>query len=142
MTEVEVNGNAYLIGRIDAMKQLHVSRRVMPVLVAAGISIAEIGSAAQMSEAVLLRLADKALDVVSKMSDADFEYVVRAALGVVKRRPAGSQDPWAPVMNGSLFQFGDMDQRTIIQVSIASLRENMGGFFQPAPDTTSTPAGS
>lgn len=142
MTEVEVNGNAYQIGRIDAMRQLHVSRRVMPVLVAAGISIAELGAGAAPSDGWLMRVADKALDVVSRMSDEDFEYVVRTALSVVKRRPVGGEGPWAPVMNGRQFQFADMDQRVIVQVSLASLRENMGGFFPLGPDSTSTPAGS
>ena len=144
MGEIEIGGNAYQIGRIDAMRQLHVSRRVVPVLIAAGISIADVvkSGAGTEGDAWLMRVADKALDVVAKMSNEDVEYVVQTSLSVAKRRPVGGDGPWALVMNGKQFQFQDMDMRTMVQVTLAVLRENMGGFFPQAPDARRTPTGS
>ena len=144
MNVIELGGNAYEIGRIDAMRQLHVSRRVLPVLIAAGIGVAQLvqDPGKTVDDSWLMLVADGAMAVVARMSDEDVDYVVQHCLAVVKRRPVGSDLPWAPVMNGKMFQFQDMDMRVIVQVVVATLRENVGSFFPQQPDNESTLTGS
>lgn len=127
------------------MRQLHISRRVVPVLIAAGLGLSDTmkAGAGLAGEDWLMQVADKAMEVVARMSNEDVEYVVQTSLSVVRRRSADpGTDPWAPVMNGKAFQFHDMDMRVMVQITIAVLRENMGSFFPQAPAAGSTPIGS
>jgi hypothetical protein len=139
MDDTIINGNAYQIGKIDAMKQLHVSRRILPVLIAAGISISDLTTHGDVSqENWWMLVADKAIDVVAKMTDEDVDYVVFTCLAAVRRRPEGGDGQWARVMNGKQLQFQDLDMRSMVQLTMSVLRENMGGFFPQQADKTST----
>lgn len=132
---VEVGGFSYRIGRIDARKQFHVSRRLMPLLAGLG------GAAALKSQAGadgFKKFLVPISEVLSKMSDEDVDYVLDACLSVCQRLQPNGQG--APVMaRGGGMMFNDIDMGQMVQLSVHVIRENLSGFF-PAATAESPPA--
>lgn len=140
-TIIEFGGLQYRIGRLSAMRQLHVMRRVVPVLVASGISLQHVmedGKGLSGDEG-LLKVLGGGMGVVSKMSDEDVEYIVNSCMGCVQRFEANA---WAPVMLGNKCMFADIDMTAMVNISMAVLKENMAGFFSAAPAAKLTQTGS
>lgn len=140
-TEINVGADTFRIGRLDAMKQLHVARRLGPIMAGLGSSIMELlqqerpadaegeegGSAASMQkEAAMLALMAPIMDVVAEMPDETVDYIVRTCLSVVQRRQG---DKWAPMMRGTNFMFQDVDMTLLIRLTVEVVKENLGGFF-------------
>lgn len=116
---VEVGGQKYRIGRIDARKQFHVARRLAPLL--AGMSIVPDKSAD--FAAFLGPLSD----ALSAMPDKDVDYVLDICLGVCQRIQAN--DHPAPVMVRGGLMFEDIDMGQMIQLAVKAIQENLSGFF-------------
>lgn len=142
MNEIEVGGNTYRIGRIDAFKQFHIARRIAPALTAAGESVNElVGLGKSMSDDdSLFHVLAKVSEVMARMPDDDVNYVIHTCLGVASRRQ--QDERYANVMRGNQLMFQDLDMPSMIQVTLAVLRENMGGFFQMLPGGSSMLTGS
>lgn len=120
MSDIEINGNLYRIGHMDARKQFHVSRRLAPLL-------AGLGSALADKKSDLAATFQPIAEALSKMSNEDMDYVLDNCLAVVSRQQ-GNQ--FAPVMSrGGGMMFEDIDLPTMMQLAIAVIRENLGGFF-------------
>lgn len=119
--EIEVGGNTYLIGTIDARKQFHVARRIAPVLIALSSSLEGVASLDTME-----KMMSKAAEVVSKMPEDDVDYVLNACLTVARRK---SGDSWARVMTGTNLQFADMGMDEMLRITVETIKENLGGFF-------------
>lgn len=148
--EVEMGDHTYRVGRLDAMRQLHVVRRVAPILTKTGVSLAaatsgftlaKVGAAEdkdapQDESTLMITVMDAAMKVVAEMTDEDFEYVVKSCLSVVSRFDS---DKWVPVMTKQGFQYQDMDMPSIVRLVVEVLKENLGGFFLRPPVGTSTP---
>lgn len=119
---VEVGGQKYRIGRIDARKQFHVARRLAPLLAGmTGIPDRSAGFAAFLGPLT---------DALSGMSDQDVDYVLDACLGVCHRiQPNGHP---APVMTRSGMMFDDIDMGQMIQLAVQVIQQNIGGFFDGA----------
>jgi hypothetical protein len=132
---VEVGGFSYRIGRIDARKQFHVSRRLMPLLARLG------GAAALKSQAGadgFTKFLGPLSEVLSKMSDEDVDYVLDACLSVCQRIQPNGQG--APVMaRGGGMMFNDIDMGQMVQLTVHVIRENLSGFF-PGATAESPPA--
>ncbi|MBB3004360.1 hypothetical protein FHX57_006742 [Paraburkholderia tropica] len=120
---VEVGGQKYRIGRIDARKQFHVARRLAPLL--AGMS-----SVADKSAGFAAFLGPLT-DALSGMSDDDVDYVLDVCLGVCQRMQPNGQG--APVIaRGGGLMFEDIDMGQMIQLAVKVIQENLGGFFPGA----------
>jgi hypothetical protein len=116
---VEVGGQKYRIGRIDARKQFHVARRLAPLL-------AGMGSVPDKSAGFAAFLGPLT-DALSGMSDQDVDYVLDVCLGVCQRmQPNGHP---APVMVRGGLMFEDIDMGQMIQLAVKVIQENLGGFF-------------
>lgn len=125
--EIEVGGNMYQLGRLDAMKQFHVSRRLVPVLA----SFSELGEAFKakdgdesMNIAALLPLGE----AIAKLSDADAEYIIKTCLGVVKRLDKTS-DRYTALMVRDQFAYQDLSMVEMVRLTGEVVMENMGDFF-------------
>jgi hypothetical protein len=116
---VEVGGQKYRIGRIDARKQFHVARRLAPLLAGmSGVPDKSAGFAAFLGPLT---------DALSGMSDEDVDYVLDICLGVCQRlQPNGHP---APVMVRGGLMFEDIDMGQMIQLAVKVIQENLGGFF-------------
>jgi hypothetical protein len=163
--EIEIKGNRYSIGRLSAKQQLHVSRRIAPVIppmIPAFLKLGEnlrsqagqdgtsgvdralnlFGGDADGFSSALQPFAD----ALAAMTDADADYVIDNCLTVVQRQQASG---WARVvtMEGKQYMFADMDMEVILPLVVQVIVANLGPFIQglltslPSSPEPETPAG-
>ncbi|WP_427183528.1 phage tail assembly chaperone [Bordetella bronchialis] len=138
--ETTVKGQNYRSGRLSAMQQFHVARRVAPALTGLVSAFGAIkqdaaaGGAEQDAAAAREEFA-KAVgplaNAIAQMSDADAEYVLGTCLAVVSRQT----DPttWAPVWREGRLVFDDIDLSTMIQLAAKVIQDNLGNIFGALP---------
>lgn len=154
-----IGGIEYEIGKLPTMKQLQVGRRLAPLIAAAAPGIVELslheqsGEDAGNAEAtpkpkderaeidlmklVLTSAAVPTAEMLAKMPDQDFEYVVNECLAVCQRRQAKG---WARVYTNGVLMFADIEGGTVIALVRAVIEESLGSFFptrqpeSPAPN--------
>lgn len=115
---VEVGGQKYRIGRIDARKQFHVARRLAPLLAGIVPDKSAVGFAAFLGPLS---------HTLSGMSDEDVDYVLDICLGVCQRIQANGHP--APVMVRGGLMFEDIDMGQMIQLAVKVIQESLSGFF-------------
>ena len=147
--EIELNGAQYSIGRLTAKQQLHVSRRIAPVipamipaflklaakLKAAGGAEASTSSAEKAKRLLEADLSDlgEALqpfaDALAALNDADADYVFDNCLSAVQRR---QETGWARVVSleQKTMMFQDMDLGVILPLVVQVIVANLGPFIQ------------
>lgn len=132
-TIVTVEQNNYRIGKLPAMQQFHVLRRVAPILTSMGVSasqLAELGKE-NVGEDGLLSMMGAAASVVARMDDKEVEYVIYTCLAVVSREqvlPQGSK--YMNVLTGGRnLQFADITMDIMLRLTVEVLKENLSGFF-------------
>lgn len=128
MTTVDIGAATYRFGKLDAMQQFHIVRRLLPILASLGVSpdmLRELGG--KDNDLGMLAVMAPIMDMVAKMPDAEVNYILQSALSVVQRQQG---DNWAPVQNrtGQLM-FADIDMPGMIRLAIEALKRNLGGFF-------------
>lgn len=123
MTEIELGGNQYRVGKLDVFQQFHVARRIAPVLFTLGLSAADVKPDGGMIEAF-----GPVINVISKMSDEDSHYVLTTCLSVCSRQ---SGQGWAKVyqQNGGMM-FKDIDLHSMLQLAVAAIREDVENFMR------------
>ena len=129
MTETEVHGIKYRIGKMSAMQQFHVMRRISPLL-AKIVKASQDGHGEETFAQTLERIAEPLTVALAEMSDKDAEYVIKNCLRVVDR----AQSPliWAPVCVGEAIMFADLDAAALLNLTMLVVQENMSGFFGTA----------
>lgn len=126
--EIEVNGASYRVGKLDAVRQLHVARRVLPFMLQMGLSASMLKQILQggAGQEEMLKVIEPAIEALSKMSDDEVNYVIDATLRVVSRREdAGFAAVW---VQGAL-AYHDITLPVLLQLVQAVLKENLSGFF-------------
>lgn len=130
MIEIQLNGQTYRLGRLNAFQQLHVSRKVGPLIPALipaflaiskeGVSMDGIGRLAPMIQPFT--------DAFASMADADVEYVASVCLSVVQRQQGST---WAPVwsVQGKCLMFDDLDLGSVLPLVVRVITENLGPFI-------------
>jgi hypothetical protein len=126
--EFDHGGHTYRVGKLPAMRQFHVVRRLAPMLPnMAGLGLKPGASRPEDMIAVLEPLAR----AVAGMSDADAEYVIATCMSAVERKqPAGG---WARMESGGRLMFEDMDMVGMVFIVGQVLRHNLSGFFDALP---------
>ncbi|MDT6962909.1 hypothetical protein QTN24_15520 [Cupriavidus sp. SZY C1] len=147
--EIELNGAQYSIGRLTAKQQLHVSRRIAPVIppmIPAFLKLAEklkasgaeASDASGADKAKMLMAGDLSdlgeslqpfADALAAMNDADADYVIDNCLTAVQRQqPTG----WARVVSPEqkTLMFQDMDMAVILPLVVQVIVANLGPFIQ------------
>ncbi|GAC1042256.1 phage tail assembly chaperone [Rhizobium sp. No.120] len=126
MAEFPIKGFKYRSGTMDAMTQFHVVRRLGPVL----------GSLRGMLDNKLEDGLALIADAISKMSDADTEYVINACMAVVQREQAGGTG-WAPIWSTQAKRpmFDDIDMAVMIQIVIAVIGAAIVPFSAALPSS-------
>lgn len=120
MAEFEFNGHAYQLATIDAMTQMHIARRLMPVMGALGE-----GGIPGVFKAV------------GQMPDADFEYIIGKCLTGCMRK---NGDTWAKVWASGNLMFADIGPMGITRIAVETIKENMGDFFPALASVSGQPA--
>lgn len=130
---IEVNGNSYQVGKLPALTQLHVARRLMPCMAA----LAKVAPKAEEiptegdAENLMNEVIGSAGTALSKMPDEDVEYIIKTCLKVCYyKQPTG----WVPMVNvqGHITN-ADLQLGDLLGVTLAVIRENLGGFFTSGP---------
>lgn len=149
MSEDEFAGHRYRFGRLSAMDQFHVSRRLAPIITeASGIDFTALARllpapAPTMPEGDVpverpaapgggilgnLHLVQPLTDALSKLTDEQCEYVIGKCLAVVTRLDG---TVWAQVWSRSAgrLQYVDITMPTMMSLVVRVIIENLTGFF-------------
>lgn len=124
--EFEHKGVAYKVGKLDAMRQFHVVRRLAPFLAALAGSI----KPSQVGDD-MAGLLEPLAGLLGSMSDADAEYVLMACLSAAERKQAAGG--WAKVVAGEQLMFEDIDMAAMLHIAWQVLQHNLSGFFAGLP---------
>ena len=126
---VEIGGLEYRVEAMDAMSQFHVVRRVAPIMANVGMTLAELrkSAAEEGKEEFMFRVLSAGMDVVSKMTDADVDYVLFKCLSKARRRQ-GDTERYMQVATGNQLQFQDLQMQDMVRLSIEVMR--VSGIFR------------
>jgi hypothetical protein len=141
-TELTIGEHEYAVGKLDAMRQLHLTRRLLPILqtlIPAFIAYQANGENQDLSN--MSAALAPALEALSSMKDDDMEYVVGTCLSVVKRRGVGNAmfAVWDAREKKFVQQFEDTGLQEMLQLTWEVIGANLGSFMQgsglaiPAP---------
>lgn len=140
MEQITVSGHDYSIGRLSALDQFHVSRKIAPIIPNIMPIITEVakGDLGKTIEAIeqdggddfdleglgpLAQAITPLMEAFAQMPEDDVNYIVHKCLSVVKR---GS----AVVCRNNTIMFDDMDMGQIFPLVTAVIRINLGNFIQ------------
>lgn len=160
LLEFEVGGHAYRAARLDAFQQIHVARRLAPVLgsVAAGLApivrelIGALGQAGDNRSGVVIGLlasrAEQILaclptlgDALGRINDEDAEYILKTCLGVVQRKVEGGWNRVTAQNNGSIMpDFDDINGVVALLIARKVVEANLGNFMPALPSKSSSGA--
>lgn len=133
-----VNSIDYQFGKISALAQFHIVRRLAPMIgeiIPAVTAISKKGNLdpkdlANSEES--LKLLEPVISSISKLSDSDANYVIFELLKPVSRKVTNAGG-WAKVVNGEHFMYDDIDMPTMLRLCGFSLMHNLGGFISALP---------
>ena len=143
MLEFQVGQDHYRARRMTAFQQFHVARRLAPViseLLTTGSALAELAAAGTQEgeappEVDATKLIVPFADALSRVSDADCNYVLGACLAMVQRQQGGNGSGpavWSDVWNdrAKKIMFEDVDVLTpMMEIVVQVLQDNLTGFF-------------
>ena len=147
MSDVEIGDIKYRVSKMSVFDQAHVARKIAPVVFTLGKGYAQamgqFGSVigdkavngedpsetlvdptrvAQENEIMINALAPIA-DVLSRMEEADVDYVLKKCLAVVARH---NGQHYVPVMRSGSLMFDDIDLATLMQLTMEVVQDNLG----------------
>jgi hypothetical protein len=128
MSELKIGDHNYRIGRIDALKQFHITRRLGPALLVCGISMEMLRGGMKVQQEDLLAVVAPAIEIISKMAEDDVDYVLFACLAACSRQEG---DKWAPLTtsDGKKLMYSTLEMPELLQIVVATLRDNLGNFM-------------
>lgn len=138
---VTVFDQKYRIGRLNAITQFHVMRRLHGLAGSAGetfMSVQRMGGSAQIEKAIreksapdhnILEVISPILRAIGDMKDEDVNYIFDTCLGVVERRIPGDRG-WAKIMpNPGVIMFDDIEMSHMLVLTWKVLQANLSNFF-------------
>jgi len=120
MTEIDVGERHFRIGRLNAFDQLHVFRRVMPLLRPVAEELKR-NAKADMLDATMAMTG-----VLSEIPDERLNYVLYKCLAVTYLR---QESGYAAVVVNNTLMFQDLDMPALMRLTIAVITENFQDFF-------------
>jgi hypothetical protein len=122
-----VAGAEYSFSKLPVLQQAHILRRLTPLL----SDIAPVLKAGDKDNA--FDILGAAVGAISKLNDADFEYVFFGLLSAVSRKQTGGG--WAQVtpVGGKVMMFDDIDLPSALQLAGRALMHNLGNFSNVLP---------
>ena len=138
MEIIPIGGHDYSIGRLNALDQLHVSRKIAPIVPNIMPILTEVakGDLEKVIESIeadenaelgglepLAKALEPFMEAIAKIPEEDVNYVIYKCLSVVKRN--GSV-----VCRGESIMFDDLDMNHLLPLTVAVIRTNLGNFIQ------------
>ena len=136
--EITINDNHYRIGRMNAITQFNVLRRLTPCLTCLTslasndikLEFDENNNATNINgdlNAVLAPLGS----AIAALGDEDVAYIFNACLEIAERKQTGGT--WAPVRKNGVTMFDGLSLPTLLQLTYHVLRQDMADFFKELP---------
>lgn len=135
--EMTAKDRKYATGKLDPLTQVHLLRKIAPMMVAMGAAVrslpeAEILSATEDdSKAIALFGAASVplLEGFAKMPTEDVDYIVASCLAVCEVYNVGGI--YTPIREKTTgrFMFDDIDASTIMRLCFCVIKENLGPFL-------------
>lgn len=134
-TETEIEGKTFSIGRLNAFEQLHVFRRVMPIMKPVLLVLRAPGGASKLDMVMAMS------ETLANLPDEHLDYVLQKCLSVSRRKDG---DRFFPIMSGTTLMYQDMDMPTLLRLTWEVLMENFQPFFKgllagPSKDEAANP---
>lgn len=138
MEIIPIGGHDYAIGRLNALDQLHVSRKIAPIVPNIMPILTEVakGDLEKVIESIeadenaelgglepLAKALEPFMEAIARMPEDDVNYVIYKCLSVVKRNGA-------VVCRGESIMFDDLDMNHLLPLTVAVIRTNLGNFIQ------------
>lgn len=131
MKEVEIRGQRYRIGKLNAFKQMLIVKRLATVL---GPLQAIAGNFDQERPEMAL---DALGEAIGALPDESATFISQTCLSACKRKESGGG--WAPVFSDGQLMYEDTDLLTMLALTGHCLAVNLMPFFQGVPSLA--PAG-
>ncbi len=130
--EIDLNGNRYSIGKLNAKQQFHISRRIAPILptlIPVFVRLAGGNRVVSEDPGGLADVLQPLADGLAAMKDEDAEYVLDTCLQVVQRK---QEHGWAAVWSASQRtpMFQDIDLGVMLPLVMRVITVNLGPFMQ------------
>jgi len=137
MVEFTIGAIKYRTRPLDAFKQFHVSRRLIPVLgELAKLFTPRDGALPMVGKDDLPSAIVTVGGAISQMSDADSEYVLRTCMSVCDREIAGGVG-WGAVINpAGALMYEDIGMAGMMQIAFQVIQENLASFFAALPSSS------
>lgn len=125
MKEVEVLGKSYQVGKMSAMRQMLILKRIAPV--AGPMQAIAAGFDDKAPEGALRAVGD----AVAALPDEALEFITNSCLDVCRMKQTGGG--WAPVRKDGTLMFPDLDLLTVLSLAAHALIYNFRDFFCALP---------
>lgn len=139
-TNVTVNDQNYSVGKLNALTQFHVMRRLAPMMgaVSSAFQLDDIKQGLQGGDP--LKFLMPIVDQLALMPDEEANYIIFTCLGVVRRQtPTGEYTALLAPGSQSLM-FEDVDMSSMIRLVVEVLKWNLSGFFGGLGEVTASPS--
>lgn len=131
MTEFEINGNQYRIGKLSAFNQFHVSRKIAPILPTLIPVFVKLSKGGGLSGDLsgFAEVLEPFTEGIAAMSDEASEYVLNTCLSIVQRNNDGAWRPvWSQQHKACMFE--DIDLSVMINLAIRVIRDSLEPFIR------------
>lgn len=143
MQEVEIGGQRYRTQKLDAFKQFHLFRKLMPVLSGMGATFSDLPDSApggdMTADTRFWSAMGPAATAIAEMSQQDSEFILKTCLQACSRWNGNN---WVRITaaNGDLM-FDDIDMMGMLQLSFEVMKDNLGNFLTgPLPNGSESEA--
>lgn len=126
-TTTDINGQTYRLGKLGALPQFHISRRLSPLLAVAGTSLAGLKLSLDTDVSEFASILEPVTEIIAKMPEEDVNYILFTCLNVVARKQG---EQWAPITRTGQLMFEDIDMPTMLQIVFGVLKNNLGNFMK------------
>jgi hypothetical protein len=134
MAEFELGEHTYRVGRLDAFKQFHLSRKIAPIiptLIPAFLTLHDLSreGAASSDPALMAEAFGPFAAGIAGMPDEAAEFILGTCLSVVQRRQG---NVWMPVWSvpSATCMFDDIDLVQMVQISARVMEGSLGPFLR------------
>jgi hypothetical protein len=119
--ETTIDGKTFSIGKLNAFEQLHVFRRVMPIMKPVLLVMRAPGNTNKLDMVMAMS------ETLASLPDEHLDYVINKCLSVTRRRDGERS---FPLMQGSTLMYQDLDMPTLLRLTWEVLMENFQPFFK------------
>jgi hypothetical protein len=137
--DFNLGGREFRLSKLDPFKQFHIARRVAPIMSdllpafqkAARKGLTTEESISKLSEdqkmEAVAEIAGPVMDGLSKLTDADSDFVLRGLLASVQMKQATGN--WAAVATQEMLMIQDMELPVLLQIAGRAFMFNLGNFI-------------